>query len=70
MTARIGLLSSVRKIVRIGPDALRAITSEDMPGLGTDDAMAFISSKAVDGVVAAGFDDSEMLLNAVLDVDG
>jgi len=69
---RIGLLSSVRKIVHIGPDILRAIMLEDMPGLGTDDAIAFMSSKTVDSVLAgmAGFDDSEMLLNAVLDMNG
>src|SRR5438046_8177471 len=68
ITARIGLLSSVCRTVRIGPDAFRATTSEGMLGLGTDDAIAFMSSRGLEAVGLAG-SVAEILLNEAVDVD-
>src|ERR1700738_3421425 len=65
ITVRIGLLSSVCRTVRIGPDALRATTSEDILGLGTEDAIAFINSKAVEVGLAGST--AEILLNEAVD---
>src|SRR5438270_1216383 len=63
--ARISLLSSVCKTVRIGPNAFRATTSEDILGLGTEDAIAFINSKVVEVGLAGST--VEILLNETID---